>query len=108
MRLILAAAISLAFTGAAMAQTTKPMHHMARKSHAMHAMHAMHAKGRMMHSGMGQASGQRPLDVGPNTPSANAAYQGGGVVLQGAPGAPAPTPMATPPGQVPANSVPVR
>lgn len=102
MRLILAAAISLAFTGAAMAQTTKPIHPMARKSHAMH------AKGRMTHSGMGQASGQKPLDVGPNTPAANAAYQDGGVVLQGAPGAPAPTPMATPPGQVPANSVPVR
>ncbi len=48
---------------------------------------------------------QRPIDVGPFTPAANRAYQGGGVVLQGAPGAPAPTPRATPPGQAPANSV---
>ena len=48
---------------------------------------------------------QRPVDVGPFTPAANQAYQGGGVVLQGAPGAPAPTPQPTPPGQAPANSV---
>ena len=51
------------------------------------------------------ASAQRPVDVGPFTPAANRAYQGGGVVLQGAPGAPAPIPQPTPPGQVPANSV---
>ncbi len=49
---------------------------------------------------------QRPVDVGPFTPGANGAYQGGGVVLQGAPGAPAPTPQPTPPGQAPANAVP--
>ena len=48
---------------------------------------------------------QRPVDVGPFTPAANRAYQGGGVVLQGAPGAPAPTPQPTPPGRAPANSV---
>jgi hypothetical protein len=52
------------------------------------------------------AAGERPVDLGPNTPDANRAYQGGGVILQGAPGAPAPTPQATPPGQVPANAVP--
>jgi hypothetical protein len=52
------------------------------------------------------STGEKPVDVGPNTPQANAAYQGGGVVLQGAPGAPAPRPQATPPGQAPANSVP--
>ena len=51
-------------------------------------------------------TGQRPIDVGPNTPEANGAYQGGGVVLQGAPGAPAPTPQATPPGQAPQGAVP--
>ncbi len=49
-----------------------------------------------------------PLDRGPFTPEANRAYQGGGVILQGAPGAPAPMPAPTPPGQAPANSVPVR
>ena len=54
------------------------------------------------------ASAGTPLDRGPFTPEANRAYQGGGVILQGAPGAPAPTPQATPPGQAPANSVPVR
>jgi hypothetical protein len=50
---------------------------------------------------------QIPLDKGPNTPQANAAYMGGGVILQGAPGAPAPTPEPTPPGQTPRNMVPV-
>lgn len=35
----------------------------------------------------------------------NAAFMGGGVILQGAPGAPAPTPEATPPGQRPRNMV---
>ena len=47
----------------------------------------------------------RPIDRGPFTPEASRAYQGGGVVLEGKPGEPAPTPQATPPGQVPANSV---
>jgi hypothetical protein len=51
-------------------------------------------------------TGIKPDDKGPNTPQANAAYQGGGVVLQGPPGAPPPTPQPTPPGQPPANSVP--
>lgn len=50
--------------------------------------------------------GNSPVDVGPFTPEANRAYQGGGVVLQGEPGAPAPTPQATPRGQMPLNSVP--
>ncbi len=52
------------------------------------------------------ATGERPIDKGPYTPDANAAYQGGGVVLQGAPGAPAPQPQATAPGQVPQGAVP--
>ncbi len=51
------------------------------------------------------ATRQRPIDVGPNTPAANGAYQGGGVILQGAPGAPAPQPQPTPPGQTPKNAV---
>jgi hypothetical protein len=49
---------------------------------------------------------ERPIDKGPYTPEANAAYQGGGVILQGAPGGPAPQPEATPPGQVPRGAVP--
>ena len=33
-----------------------------------------------------------PIDHGPQTPDANKAYMGGGVVLQGQPGGPAPNP----------------
>ncbi len=51
-------------------------------------------------------TGERPVDLGPNTPEADRAYQGGGVVLQGAPGGPPPVPRATPPGQVPVGAVP--
>jgi hypothetical protein len=51
---------------------------------------------------------QRPVDHGPFTPEANSAFQGGGMILQGAPGAPAPTPEPTPPGQTPRNMVPPR
>jgi hypothetical protein len=51
---------------------------------------------------------QKPVDHGPFTPEANRAYQGGGMILQGAPGAPPPAPQATPPGQTPANMVPPR
>ena len=64
--------------------------------HHTHHHHAHHAA----------ATGEKPIDNGPNTPQANAAYQGGGVILQGAPGAPAPKPQATPPGQTPAGMVP--
>jgi len=46
-----------------------------------------------------------PLDKGPYTPEANKAYMGGGVVLEGAPGAPPPTPEPTPAGQTPRNMV---
>jgi hypothetical protein len=49
-----------------------------------------------------------PVDHGPFTPEASRAYQGGGVILQGAPGAPAPTAEPTPPGQTPRNMVPPR
>ena len=48
------------------------------------------------------ASDGTPIDHGPNTPQANSAYMGGGVVLQGAPGAPAPDPSN------PANLPPAR
>ncbi len=50
--------------------------------------------------------GERPIDKGPNTPGANSVYQGGGMVLQGAPGAPAPQPQPTQPGETPRNLVP--
>lgn len=53
-------------------------------------------------------TGQAPNDRGPFTPEANQAYQGGGVILEGAPGAPAPMPAPTPPGQMPRNAVPMR
>jgi hypothetical protein len=46
-----------------------------------------------------------PLDRGPFTPEASRAYQGGGVILEGAPGAPAPTATPTSPGQAPRNAV---
>jgi hypothetical protein len=50
---------------------------------------------------------QKPIDNGPTSPGANNAYQGGGVVLQGAPGAGAPIPQATPQGQKPTGAVDV-
>ena len=40
-----------------------------------------------------------PLDQGPTAPAADRAYSGGGAVLEGAPGAPAPAPMQTAPAQ---------
>ena len=60
---------------------------------ATHPRHAAHPAG-------------TPLDRGPFTPEASRAYEGGGMVLQGAPGAPAPQPEPTPPGQTPRNMVP--
>ncbi len=87
--LLAAATLAIPVAGVALAQTaptTTSTHH-THKSHKT-------------------TTGEKPIDKGPNTPDANAAYQGGGVVLQGAPGAPAPTPQATPPGQTPAATVP--
>jgi len=55
---------------------------------------------------MQHPTGVVPNDKGPNTPNANAAYMGGGMILQGAPGAPAPATEPTPPGQTPKNMVP--
>lgn len=71
-----------------------------------HASSAHHAKPRT--PPRTRPSAESPLDRGPFTPEANRAYQGGGVILQGAPGAPAPMPEATPPGQAPRNAVPPR
>jgi hypothetical protein len=51
-------------------------------------------------------SGIVPVDHGPYTAEANKAYEGGGMILQGAPGAPPPRPEPTPPGQTPHNMVP--
>ena len=94
MRIILTIAAIAALAAPALAQTAPqpPVKH-ARMRHA----HAQPA-----------SSPGTPLDRGPFTPEANRAYQGGGVILQGAPGAPAPMPAPTPPGQAPVNSVPVR
>lgn len=86
--------------GPAFAQTTperaeqaqRPSSSQRKPSHLAYAQHRTH-------------TGERPVDVGPYTPEANRAYQGGGVILQGAPGAPAPTPQATPPGQMPLDAV---
>jgi hypothetical protein len=59
-------------------------------------------------AGQVRRSSEVPVDHGPFTPEANSAYQGGGVILQGAPGAPAPSPEPTPAGQMPRNMVPPR
>jgi hypothetical protein len=63
-------------------------------------------------SALGQPATQQPrrsygtpIDHGPFTKEANSAFMGGGMVLQGAPGEPAPRPQPTPPGQTPANMV---
>jgi len=58
-------------------------------------------------AGQSQHSSEVPVDHGPFTAEANSAYQGGGMILQGAPGAPAPRPEPTPPGQTPRNMVPL-
>jgi hypothetical protein len=42
-------------------------------------------------------STDQSIDRGPNTPEANRAHRGGGAILEGAPGAPAPMPQPTPP-----------
>ncbi len=67
---------------------------------------ATSAAGEVKAQSAAPGTGQRPIDNGPNTPEANSAYRGGGVVLQGAPGAPAPQPQATPPGKAPRNLLP--
>jgi hypothetical protein len=59
-------------------------------------------------AGQTRRSSEVPVDHGPFTPEANRAYQGGGVILQGAPGAPPPSPEPTPAGQMPRNMVPPR
>ena len=50
-----------------------------------------------------------PHDRGPYTEDANRAYSGGGLVLEGAPGAPAPMPMQTAPaGSMQPDRTPMR
>jgi len=53
-------------------------------------------------------SAGRSMDRGARGGDVNAAYMGGGMILEGAPGAPAPMPQATPPGEMPRNMVPMR
>jgi hypothetical protein len=57
-------------------------------------------------SGHTSRSPGAPLDRGPHTPAANQAHRGGGAVLEGAPGAPAPPPVPTPPGSAGADVTP--
>ncbi len=98
MRVILLAAAAVLVAAPALAQPAAP--------HAPGRTHARpHAKPR---AAARPTSGEAPVDRGPFTPEANRAYQGGGVVLQGAPGGPAPMPEPTPPGQMPRNAVPIR
>ncbi len=87
MILLVAAAVSLT-SGAVLAQTAPSANHDARTLPGT------------------AGNGQRPADSGPTTPGANSAYQGGGVVLQGAPGAPAPQPQPTSPGETPRKAAP--
>ena len=77
------AALAL-LSGPVLAQTSpEPAQPAPRPSHrkAPHPAHAQHRAHR----------GTNPVDVGPYTPEASRAYQGGGMILQGAPGDPAPT-----------------
>ena len=102
----LAAGLGL-LAGPCLAQSTDapppaPPHHHTHHHTLHHTIH--HTLHQSKHHAV--AGGEKPIDNGPNTPDANSAYQGGGVVLQGAPGAPAPRPQATPPGQTPAGAVP--
>ena len=91
------ALIAVAFaTGPALAQTAPAddtsATHSTRGTHRAHPAHKTRPQG-------------TPLDKGPFTPEANRAYMGGGMILEGAPGAPAPRPEPTPPGQTPRNMV---
>lgn len=52
------------------------------------------------------STGGAPIDRGPLTPDANRAFMGGGAVLQGPPGAPAPPPMQLAPSVVPPDAPP--
>jgi hypothetical protein len=51
---------------------------------------------------------QVPLDKGPYTPEASKAYNGGGMILQGAPGAPAPAPQPTGPAVTATSPAPAK
>ena len=52
------------------------------------------------------STGGTPIDRGPLTPDANRAFMGGGAVLEGPPGAPAPPPMQLAPSVVPEGAPP--
>src|ERR1700722_16256866 len=56
-------------------------------------------------TGQTRRSPDTPPEFGPFTPEAKRAFEGGGMILQGAPGEPAPRPEPTPPGQTPRNMV---
>jgi hypothetical protein len=53
-------------------------------------------------------SSRSSMDRSGRTRDVDRAYMGGGMILQGAPGAPAPIPEPTPPGETPRNMVPMR
>ena len=100
---VLFAAPMLLVAGSVLAQPSTPPAPAATPAAAPHRAAPHRAMSR------GAQSADRPLDLGPNTPDANRAYQGGGVILEGAPGGPAPIPLPTPPGQTPRGMVsPVR
>jgi len=57
---------------------------------------------RSSHAGRPRSgSSERPLDRGPFTPEASRAYNGGGMVLESAPGGPPPVPQPTAPPVMP-------
>jgi len=85
---------------APMSQGAMPMQGSAQAERPMH-------RGRPMHRDRMDRRAMRGDHMAPQG-DVNAAYMGGGVILQGAPGAPAPMPEPTPPGQRPANMVPLR
>lgn len=108
-RFLLAGAATLLFAGPALAQIAPPAPpppHPDRPSRH-DPYHRPHHKPPPAHHRAGPA-GANPNDAGPFTPEANRAYMGGGVILEGAPGAPAPRPEPTPPGQAPRNMVPMQ
>ncbi len=88
-RVAAAALGAVLFAGPALAQTAPaapPPHHRS----------VVHPR---PHRPAATSNPERPVDVGPFTPQANRAYNGGGVILQGAPGAPAPSPRTPLPPQ---------
>ncbi|WP_426958153.1 hypothetical protein [Muricoccus radiodurans] len=81
MRTTLLAATLVALAGAAVAQTPSSLNEPGTRADGTHAP--------------SRVSPGPPLDRGP-TPGSDAAHNGGAVILQGVPGAPAPAPQPTP------------